>query len=89
MFVGSAASFIKDVPAWKSELIMMPASTSPSTLSPLACLLIQNTSTTVSRLMPKAAKVMYMLDRPTYIASAAPKPAPADAPSTSGAAIGF
>ena len=39
--------------------------------------------------MPKAAKVTYMLESPTYMASAAPKPAPAEAPSTSGAAIGF
>ena len=44
---------------------MMPASTRPSTRSPLAWRLTQKTSTTVSRLMPKAAKVMYMLESPT------------------------
>ena len=65
MFVGSAASFMNEVPAWKSELTMMPASTRPSTRSPFACLLTQKTSTTVKRLMPKAARVMYALESPT------------------------
>ena len=89
MLLGSAASFIKLVPASKSELIMIPASTRPRVFSPLARRLTQNTSATVKRLMPKADTVICALERPKNMARAAPKPAPALAPSTSGAAIGF
>ena len=87
--VGSATSLVKETPAEKSELIMVPASTVTRMRFPFARLLTKRTRSTVAMEKAKAETDTPNAADPAKMAIAAPKAAPCEAPRMSGDTSGF
>ena len=85
----SATNLINDVPAVKSDEIIMPASTMESASSRRLLRLMRYASSTAASPKKNALRVMARYPAAHKIASAAPKPAPVDAPSRSGETMGL
>ena len=85
----SATSFTKDVPAENRDEIIMPAKIRATVWFVLDRRLTSHAAATASRPQQKAAAEMPKYPAPSRIASAAPKPAPVEAPRMSGDTMGL